>query len=203
MLGYTGFVRSHADWQLGDVCYEVNMNSLLKVAVLLLFGLGSVVWAAEERLVRLETCLKAASKIKAGEYVKVESIILGGVPSYEIEVRDAEGVEWELMCDRTTGRIYEIEREVDSAADPLFAKRAKVKEADARAAVLELYPGEIKEIEYEIESNGAPTFEFDVVDAQGRELKVEVNAITGEIIEVAFEEWEIGIEPEERKASGR
>lgn len=203
MLGYTGFVRSHADWQLGDVCYEVNMNSLLKVAVLLLFGLGSVVWAAEERLVRLETCLKAASKIKAGEYVKVESIILGGVPSYEIEVRDAEGVEWELMCDRTTGRIYEIEREVDSAADPLFAKRAKVKEADARAAVLELYPGEIKEIEYEIESNGDPTFEFDVVDAQGRELKVEVNAITGEIIEVAFEEWEIGIEPEERKASGR
>lgn len=179
------------------------MDQAPKMAMLLLLGAGGAAWAAEEGSVRLETCLKAASKIKAGEYVKVESITLNGVPSYEIEVRDAEGMEWELMCNMNTGRIYELEREADSAADPLFAKRAKVKEADARAAVLALYPGEIREIEYEIESNGDPTYEFDIADAQNREFKVEVSAASGEIIEVAFEEWQIGIEPEERKASTR
>lgn len=60
-----------------------------------------------------------------------------------------------------------------------------------------LYPGKIVEWEYEIQSNGRSAYEFDVVSRDGQEMKVEVDAGTGEIIETAFEHWEIGYEPEE------
>lgn len=149
----------------------------------------------------LEACLSAAKEVKAGDFVKVEYLIMtsGGRPTYEIEVRDADGVEWELMCDARGAYIYEIEREVDSPDDPLFKARAKVSEADAKATALALYPGEVKEVEYEIEMDGSPTYEFDIVDKHGVEWKVEVSAETGEIIEVAVEKWEIGMESGERR----
>ncbi len=56
-----------------------------------------------------------------------------------------------------------------------------------------------KEVEYEIEENGDASYEFDIVNDKGVETKVEVDAATGKIIEVAIEEWEIGIEGDERK----
>ena len=108
---------------------------------LLLAGAGWVHAAGDA--VHLETCLVAASAVKAGDYLKVEylSVSPRGVPTYEIEVRGADGREWELMCDTLTGAIYEIEQEASGPSDPLFAERATVSEEEARAKVLGLYPG--------------------------------------------------------------
>lgn len=144
----------------------------------------------------LEACLEAASEVKPGSYVKVEYLAYwsGGEPAYEIEVRDADGVEWELMCEADDGRIVELEREVDSADDPLFSAKAKVSEADAVKAAQAMFPGKVKEVEYEIETDGSPTYEIDIVDKTGKEYKVEVSAVTGEIVETAYEAWEIGEE---------
>lgn len=149
----------------------------------------------------LEACLEAASAIKAGTFVKVEklSVVQGGETTYEIEVRDSKGVEWELMCAAEGARIYEIEKEVKSADDPAFAKLAKVNRQTAAATATGMFPGKIEETEYEIEANGDPSYEFDIVDADGTEFKVEVDAVTGRIIEVAIETWEIGEEPDERR----
>ena len=62
----------------------------------------------------LHKCLKSASAIKEGYYAKLEYLTLTdrGTTTYEIEIHDKNGVEWELMCDSSTGTIYEIEREV-------------------------------------------------------------------------------------------
>lgn len=153
--------------------------------------------------VPIDHCLKAAHEIKQGAFVKVEYLDPSdeGVATYEIEVRDAQGTEWEFMCNAKTGDIYEIEQEAGSASDPLFKRGAKISETQALSAVSELYKGEVEEIEYEIEANGDATYEIDVATGQSTEFKVEVDAATGKIIEVHVERWEIGQESKEKKGS--
>ena len=148
----------------------------------------------------LGVCLEQVYKIKGTkDFVKVEYLIVSdeGDPSFEIEVMDDSGVGWEFMCEANDGSIYEVEQEVASANDSKFKKNVKVSEQQARSTVADLYPGKIKELEYEIEANGDATYEIDVVDDIGTEWKVEVDATSGDIIEVQIEKWEIGIEPDE------
>jgi len=103
------------------------------------------------------------------------------------------------MCDVNSGKIFETESEVSSVNSLAFKRKMKVTEEDAKSIALKAYPGVIKEVEYEIEANGDATYEFDIVNSKGVETKVEVDAATGKIIEVAIEEWEIGEESDERR----
>ena len=144
----------------------------------------------------LQACLRAASGIKDGYYAKVEYLTMTqqGVATYEIEIHDKDKMEWELMCDSATGNIYEVEREVDSPNDPLFKKHMQVDTETAGKTALELYPGKLVHTEYEIEANGDASYEFDIYDHPGTTYKVEVDAATGKIVEVAIEKWDIGRE---------
>ena len=166
-----------------------------------LLTLTAAAVAAPVQTVRIETCLQAAAAVVPGEYVKVEFLAPSaeGVPAYEIELRDARGREWELMCNAINGQVFEIEQEVESAGDPLFSAKAKVSEAQALDTVLKLYPGVVREVEFEIEGNGDPSYEIDVMNEDGTEFKIEVDAVSGAIIEVAVERWEIGEEDSERR----
>lgn len=180
-------------------CASAICNPLWAASLLLYIA------PANADAVRLEDCLAAVAEVKTGRYVKVEflSVSHRGGPSYEIEVLEAQGTEWELMCSALTGRVYELEQEVESPADPLFAQRMKIKETEARQTALRLYPGRLRAIEYEIESNGDPTYELDIVDPDGHQFKIEISAITGAVIEVHVEAWEIGMEPDERVRSNQ
>ena len=171
------------------------MKNALAIAVAV--GLSSTAYAADSPL---DMCLASAQEIQAGEFIKLEYLnpSAEGEPAYEIELRAASGREWEFMCDAEDGTIFEIEQEAESADDPLFKAGMKVSLEDAKAAVMQLYPGEIEEVEYEIESNGDASYEMDVVTESGTEFKIEVDAATGKIIEVAVEQWEIGEEVDER-----
>ncbi|GAB4269840.1 MAG: hypothetical protein Kow0065_19850 [Methylomicrobium sp.] len=99
---------------------------------------------------------------------------------YKIKARGDEGVMWEFKCD-SAGKIFEKELEVPSAAYPAFAALKKIDEEPARKIVLEAYPGTITEVEYEI-ANDAPIYEFEVKTADGREMEVEIDAVTGKIV---------------------
>ncbi|MGH8593848.1 MAG: PepSY domain-containing protein [Gammaproteobacteria bacterium] len=149
----------------------------------------------------LGDCIKAAMAKQKGNFVKVEYLSKSakGVPTFELELRDANGVEHEFMCDATSGQLYEAETEVDIPSDSKFKKNAKVGEEEAMAIATKAHPGEVVEVEYEIESDGGSTYEFDIIGKDGKETKVEVDAATGKIIEVHVEEWEIGEEPEEKR----
>ncbi|MEN8261003.1 MAG: PepSY domain-containing protein [Pseudomonadota bacterium] len=172
----------------------------IKVALLgCLLGVGFSSMAAMAGQDRLGRCLDSVRKQKAGDFVKVESLDFEGKATYEIELRDAAGSEWEFMCRAETGEIFEIEEEVGSAEDPRFKAKMKIDLDAAKKKVLERFPGTVEEVEYEIEPNGDATYEIDVVDAQGRETKVEVNAATGEIIESSREKWQIGEEADEKR----
>jgi uncharacterized membrane protein YkoI len=101
------------------------------------------------------------------------------------------------MCEADDGNIYEIEQEATSADNPLFKQNVKISEQQARQIATGLYPGTIKEVEYEIEANSDSTYELDVVDEQGTEWKAEVDAFSGDIIETHVEQWQIGYDASE------
>lgn len=142
-----------------------------------------------------EDCLGASLSRQLGRVVKVEfKHTPAGRSIYEFDIQGADGRSWDVECDADTGAVIGVEREVDSTADPQFAAQVRVIEAEARATVAAKHPGEIEEVEYEIEEDGGATYEFDVRGTHGEQTKVEVNAATGEIIEVDQERWQVGFE---------
>ena len=142
----------------------------------------------------LEKCMKATLATKSGQIVKLEAKTEKGVPVYEFDIVGADGKAWDIECNANTAKITEIEQEVANADDPLFKAKLKVGEADARKTALDKYPGEIVETEYEIESDGAASYEFDIKTKDGKEWKVEVDATTGKIVEANPEYYQIGKE---------
>ncbi len=170
-----------------------------RTTTLILAALGTISMAAHGADKGIDNCLASIQKRKAGEVVKVEKIHGEGKTLYEAEIRDANGMEWEFMCDAETGEILEVESEVRSPDSLSFRQGRKLTVEDAAAVALKRYPGVIQEVEYEIEDDGKPTYEFDIVSKDGKEMKVEVDAASGKIIEVWSEEWEIGMESEEHR----
>jgi len=169
------------------------------VPLVLALGLAvpaSMSYAAAQSI---ETCIAAIQKQKPGELVKLEKLNMSGKSLYEFEIKDSKGDEWEFICDVETGKITETEGEAESADSEAFKKNRKISEKEAAAIALKAHPGRIVEVEYEIESNGDASYEFDIVNDRGTETKVEVNAANGKIIEVSTEEWEIGEEADEKR----
>jgi uncharacterized membrane protein YkoI len=161
---------------------------------------------AQQQSGALQRCLEAALAEKKGEIVKLEVETTEtstesynppkGTSVFEIEIRTAEGEEWELTCEEATGKIVEIEREVPKPSHALFKPKAKVTEEAARKVALAAKPGKIVETEYEIEADGSATYEFDIEPAAGGdEWKVEVDASTGKVVETRLELYQIGEEP--------
>ena len=164
--------------------------SLVVLATLALPAVGD----AQAPKVGIEQCLKAALATHAGEAVKVEFKLEKGVPVYEFDVRSPDGTQWDIECDGNTGRIVEVEQEVSNADDPKFKAKRKVDEPTARKTALAAHPGKIEEVEYEIEPDGAASYEFDIRTAKGTQMKVEVDATSGKIVEASEEFWQVGKE---------
>jgi uncharacterized membrane protein YkoI len=172
-------------------------KSSLQIAILTSLSLCSInAFAADQSL---ENCIQAVKKEKAGDLIKLEKLNVAGKGAYELEVSDNNRQEWEFMCDAESGKLTEKEAEVEDPNTQAFKKNVKVTEEDAAAIALKTTPGTIQEVEYEIEDNGASSYEFDIVSDKGVETKVEVDAATGKIIETAIEEWEIGEEVDEKR----
>lgn len=141
----------------------------------------------------LGKCVKAALTKKEGTIVKVEFKSENKKGVYEFDIEAADGKSWDVECDAKSGKVTEIEEEV-TADDPRFKALAKVSEDDARATALAAHPGTVVEVEYELESDGKASYEFDILEADKEEIKVEVDATTGKIVEVSYEEYQIGRE---------
>lgn len=169
---------------------------MMKTVILsaLLMGMTNAV-LAEANPHQFEKCMASALDERPGDVVKVEMKNEEGGHFYEFDIRGTDGSNWDVECNAHRGLVSEVEREVDNVNHPLFKAKAKVSEADARNTALAIYPGEITEVEYEIESNGAASYEFDIdTTIAGQEMKVEVDATSGEIVEANREIWQIGLE---------
>lgn len=147
-------------------------------------------------LVPMEACLDAALDTIPGHPRKLEMKMEGDDPVYEFDVEaTADGETYNVECNAEEGFVTEVERETD-ANDPVFKKYAKVSEADARQTALDFVPGDIVSMEYEVGLEGGVNYEYDILNVHGREYKVDVDAVTGEIEEANLELYEIGTEKE-------
>jgi len=141
----------------------------------------------------LGKCVKAAFAKHDGTIVKLEFKAEGKSGVYEFDIESADGTAWDVECDAKSGKVTEVEQEV-KADDAKFKAATKVTEADAKATALVAHPGTVVETEYEIESDGKASYEFDITTADGKEFKVEVDATTGKIVEDNEEVYQIGKE---------
>ena len=80
--------------------------------------------------------------------------------------------------------------------DAKVKKNAKITIDVARRNVLEIHPGKVMNEEREVGMDGTITYEFDIQTIAGYEIKVDVDAVSGQIEEANFELYEIGIEAE-------
>lgn len=141
----------------------------------------------------LGKCVKAALTKQEGKIVKLEMKSEKKIAMYEFDIESADGSAWDIECNVQTGKVTEVEQEV-KADDAKFTALAKVSEADAKATAMAAYPGNVVETEYELEPDGKASYEFDIQEADGEEIKVEVDATTGKIAEVSYEVYQIGKE---------
>jgi uncharacterized membrane protein YkoI len=166
---------------------------LKSLSVLLGIVVSSSVFGAENPH-QFEKCMTAALEERPGQVIKVEMKNEEGAHVYEFDIHGKDGSDWDVECHAHRGLIAEVEREVANANHSLFKAKAKVDEKTARETALAVYPGAITEVEYEIEPTGAASYEFDIDTDLGHEMKVEVDASTGEIVEANREIWQIGLE---------
>ena len=130
----------------------------------------------------VDACVKAAGVQLPGDLVKMEKKTEKGKTVYEFEVKGKD-VTKEFECDATSGKITEQEIELDSVDEPKFKAKAKISLEQAREIALKKHPGDIVETEFEIEDDGRASYEFDIKQADGQEVKIEIDAETGKIAE--------------------
>lgn len=165
--------------------------------VILLSVNGTLSAAADEYMhgkAHFEACLGAAMQVRPGMVIKVEMKQERGAPVYEFNIRDDDARDWDVECDADRVEIIEVEREVTTPLHPDFQAGLKIDEASARERALAEYPGDIIETEYEIESDGRAVYEFDIRQQDGTEMKIEIDAASGEVHEANREFWQIGYE---------
>ncbi len=141
---------------------------------------------------KMEACMKAALALHPGKVISLEAEVEKGKPIYEFDIQGADGKEWEVECDAKTGKVTEVEEEVASANDPAF--KAKITLEEAQAIALKAKPGKIVETEFSIEGDGQSSYEFDIVGEDGVEWEIEIDAMTGKIIEMERETYQIGLD---------
>jgi uncharacterized membrane protein YkoI len=78
-----------------------------------------------------------------------------------------------------------------AAREPL--PETKVSMEDCMFAALEAQPGEAVEVELELE-DGAPRYDFEIIDSDGRTAEVECDAMTGKVVEVEWEDDDMDID---------
>lgn len=142
--------------------------------------------------VSMEACLSAALAQVPGKVKELEFGLENGEPRYEFEIAAADGRETEVECSAITGKIMEVEWENENMDLDTFLAAAKLSPAQAREIALKRVPGRIVGLDMETNSAGTMSYEFEVRTADGKALDVEIDAMTGGVIEVETEGYEIG-----------
>jgi uncharacterized membrane protein YkoI len=171
------------------------MNKKLVVVALTSVFLSTLAHAGSPFSGKMETCMKAALAKHPGEILTLEAELSSGKAQYEFDIKGKDGKEWEVECLAKTGKVIEEEQEVTNADDAAFKAKAKITQDEAKKTALAKFPGEIIESEFSIESDGNPSYEFDIQTKNGKEVEVEVDAVTGKLAEDTEEEiYQIGVE---------
>ena len=171
------------------------MNKKLIAVAFATTFMSTLAYAGHTHTGKMETCMKAALAKHPGEVLTLEAEISGGKAQYEFDIKGKDGKEWEVECLAKTGKVIEEEQEFANADAPEFKAKAKITQEEAKATALAKFPGEVVESEFSIESDGSASYEFDIKTKDGKEMEVEIDAVTGKLEEDSEEEiYQIGVE---------
>ena len=172
------------------------IKELTSLAGALVFALSIGNAVAREALpktnVSMEDCMFAALDAYPGEAVEVELELEDGAPRYDFEIVGADGRTAEVECDAMTGKIVEVEWEDDNMDVDAFLERATVTPSQARKIALRRVPGKVVDMSLETASTGEISYEFEILTSDGTQMDVEVDAISGQIVEVERDIYELG-----------
>lgn len=139
----------------------------------------------------LDKCFIAAHQKYEGHIISLEREVEDGKPVYEFDIKTKDGKRVEIECNPLTGELSDEEFEVKKN-DKDFKKAVKISAKEAEKIALENTPGKVVEREYGFEGD-IPVYEFDIYSKdKGHEIEVEINGITGEVMESEIEIYDIG-----------
>ena len=101
--------------------------------------------------------------------------------------------EIEVECNPKTVELTDAEEEVN-ITDERFKKLSKISKNQAEKIASGNIAGKIVDREYAIE-NAKPIYEFDIIDEKTKkEIEIEIDGITGKVLEKEFEYFEVGVD---------
>ena len=142
----------------------------------------------------LDKCFIAAHQKYEGHIISLEREVEDGKPVYEFDIKTKDGKRVEIECNPLTGELSDEEFEVKKGDKEFkeFKKAVKITAKEAKKIALENTPGKVVEKEYGFEGD-IPVYEFDIYSKdKGHEIEVEINGITGEVMESEIEIYDIG-----------
>lgn len=137
-------------------------------------------------------CLQSALEMQPGKVLAVKEETENEAKLYEFHIVATNGSRWQLECNAATGRVVEINHDIDVEKDQTqradFDRMAWVDEAKAKDLALKKVPGQIIDVKREFEmprdnlyGTKTPVFEVTVKSDKGEEVEVEINAMTGQV----------------------
>ena len=170
-----------------------SISCALATAALLVTG-GQVLAleAMPQTKVSMEECLIAALERHPGKVREVEFGLEDGDPRYEFEILTADGRETEVECSATSGEIVEVEWENQNMDLDAFLDKSRVSPSQARKIALRRVPGKVTKMDLETTSTGVMSYEFEIRTRDGEDVDVEVDAMSGKILEVEKDIYEVG-----------
>jgi uncharacterized membrane protein YkoI len=146
-----------------------------------------------DMLTDIDKCVSAALGKYPGHILSMESEVENNRVIYEFDIKTKAGSEIEVECDALKHTLHDYELEL-SGDDKRFTSAVKISEQQAKDIALSKYNGKVVDVEYAMENNN-PTYEFDIyVKDKGHEIEVEVDGVTGKILETEIELYDIGAE---------
>ena len=101
--------------------------------------------------------------------------------------------EVEVECNPKTVELTDAEEEVN-ITDERFKKLSKISKNQAEKIASGNIAGKVVDREYAIE-DGKPIYEFDIIDEKTKkEIEIEIDGITGKVLEKEFEYFEVGVD---------
>lgn len=165
-----------------------------KISLFVSLILASSLNAAHHEKVELgnvDKCYMKTIEKYPGHVISMEAEIEKDRLIYEFDIKTKDGQEIEIECDAKKHTLHDYEVELKKG-NKKFTSAAKISEKEAEKIALKEHNGKIVDREYSME-NGNPAYEFDIyVEKKGHEYEVEVDAVTGKILEVEKELYDIG-----------
>jgi uncharacterized membrane protein YkoI len=91
-----------------------------------------------------------------------------------------------------TGEIVEVEWENQNMDLDAFLDKSRVSPSQARKIALRRVPGKVTKMDLETTSTGVMSYEFEIRTRDGEDVDVEVDAMSGKILEVEKDIYEVG-----------